>query len=174
MRAHEKVANVDGASWIREQLQARPDLLRFDGLGLDFYHLSENVHRCRRLVFGLAQPEGESWANDILHSFKHAGYQATWQKLVQWRAGLRCSAKRQAADKLLNYVSQRQEMIQYPEFAARGWQIGSGPTESRCKTTTQRLKGRGHRWNRRNADAVAALTTLTDSNQWNFYWDLEE
>ena len=61
-------------------------------------------------------------------------------------------------------------MIQYPQFARRGWQIGSGPTESRCKTSTSRLKGRGRRWNAPNAEAVAALTTLQDSGQWNNYW----
>ena len=30
-------------------------------------------------------------------------------------------------------------MIQYPEFIAKGWQIGSGPTEATCKTLTARL-----------------------------------
>jgi hypothetical protein len=61
-------------------------------------------------------------------------------------------------------------MIHSPEFLAKGWQIGSGPTESRCKTSTQRLKGRGRRWDGRNAEAVAALTTLEDSQQWHLYW----
>ena len=38
-----------------------------------------------------------------------------------------------AADRLLNYIQERQSMICYPEFRSQGWQIGSGPTESRCK-----------------------------------------
>jgi hypothetical protein len=61
-------------------------------------------------------------------------------------------------------------MINYPEFIAKGWQIGSGPTESRCKTSTSRLKGRGRRWDAANAEAAAALTTVRDSHQWNLYW----
>jgi hypothetical protein len=28
---------------------------------LDFYHLSENVHRARRKVFGEESPEGKAW-----------------------------------------------------------------------------------------------------------------
>jgi hypothetical protein len=42
---------------------------------------------------------------------------------VQVRRGCRA-----AADRLLNYVSERQDMINYPEFISKGWQIGSGPT----------------------------------------------
>ena len=63
-------------------------------------------------------------------------------------------------------------MISYPEFREQGWQIGSGPTESRCKTTTSRLKGRGRRWNPLNAEATAAHTTLQESKQWNSFWKL--
>src|SRR5262249_20718223 len=137
---------------------------------LDFYHLSENAHRCRRSVYGEEDPQGKSWAEDLLHCLKHEGYEASWEKLVTWRGGLRGPRKRSAADRLLKYMSGGREMIRYPEFQARGWQIGSGPTESRCKTSTQRLKGRGRRWNLRNAEAVAALTTLHDSHQWQPYW----
>jgi len=63
-------------------------------------------------------------------------------------------------------------MICDPEFRNQGWQIGSGPTESRCKTTTSRLKGRRRRWNPLNVEAVAAHTTLKDSDQWNNFWNL--
>jgi hypothetical protein len=169
-RANERVANVDGAPWIRERLEERPHQLPLDGLGLDFYHLSENVHRCRRKVFGEDAEAGTSWANELLHDFKHEGYDKAWESLVAWRATLRGKKSREAADRLLNYVSERREMIQYPEFQQKGWQIGSGPTESRCKTSTSRLKGRARRWDPKNAERVAALTTLKDSDQWNLYW----
>ena len=94
----------------------------------------------------------------------------SWEQLLAWRRSLRSPAKKAEADRLINYVLERREMINYPEFVKRGWQIGSGPTESRCKTSTFRLKGRGRRWQMSNAEAVAALTTLRDSNQWNLFW----
>lgn len=168
--AREKIANVDGANWIKTQLTERPDQLPLDGLGLDFYHLSENVHRCRRRVFGEAEADGQAWAAALLHTLKHEGYQPAWDQLTAWRATLRSPTKKQAADRLLNYISERRDMIDYPQFQSRGWQIGSGPTESRCKTSTHRLKGRGRRWDPANAEAVAALTTLQDSSQWHHYW----
>ena len=167
-QADERVGIVDGATWIRNQLEEEP--LGLSGLGLDFYHLSENVHRCRRSVYGDENPDGQTWAGDLLHTFKHAEYSAAWDKLVEWRRALNGTRKKEAADRLMNYVSERRDMISYPEFLAKGWQIGSGPTESRCKTSTSRLKGRGRRWNSRNAEAIAALTTLADSDQWEIYW----
>lgn len=174
--ADERVANVDGADWIREQLQADAAALPLDGLGLDFYHLSENVHRCRREVFGAENASGEAWAADLLHTFKHEGYGVAWERLLPWRVTLTDggASKKSAADRLLNYVQSREEMIDYPRFRQRGWQIGSGPTESRCKTTTSRLKGRGRRWDPENAEAVAAHTTLRDSEQWTDYWAIPE
>ena len=166
--ADERVGLVDGAIWIREQMELHFGEL--DGLGLDFYHLSENVHRARRKVFGEESPEGRAWADDLMHVFKHAGYAAAWEKIVQWRAALRGTTKRKAADRLINFMSQRKEMIRYPTFRQRGWQIGSGPTESQCKLCTKRLKGYGRRWDRPNATAVAALDTLDRNDQWRQFW----
>lgn len=101
-----------------------------DGLGLDFFHLSENVHRARRKVYGEESPEGVAWAEELLHGLKHDGYATTWDEIVQWRAGLKGKTKRDPADRLLDFVSTRKEMFRYSAFLRRGWQIGSGPTES--------------------------------------------
>ena len=167
-QADQRVGLVDGAPWIREQMQLH--FAELDGLGLDFYHLSENVHRARRSVFGEESPDGKTWADDLMHVFKHQGYATAWEKIIQWRAALRGKRKRVAADRLLKFVSTRKEMIRYPAFREHGWQIGSGPTESQCKLCTKRLKGYGRRWNRPNATAVAALDTLDRNGQWRQVW----
>jgi hypothetical protein len=166
--ADEKVANVDGADWIRNQI--RRQSLPLDAVGLDFYHLADNVHKARRAAFGEEDAAGRAWAADVLHTAKHEGYQALWERLTAWRAGLRSPTKREAADGLLHYVAKREEMIRYPEFQAKGWQIGSGPTEAMCKTTTARLKGSGMRWDGDNAEAVMALDALAQSGAWKLYW----
>jgi hypothetical protein len=51
---------------------------------------------------------------------------------------------------------------------ARGRQIGGGPTEALCKTTTAWPKGSGMRWDGDNAEAVMA--SLEQSGQWQDYW----
>jgi hypothetical protein len=100
----------------------------------------------------------------------HEGYPALWERLTAWRTGLRSPKKGEAADGLLHYVAKREEMIRYPEFQAKGWQIGSGPTEAMCKTTTARLKGSGMRRDADNAEAVMALDALEQSGEWKLYW----
>jgi hypothetical protein len=163
--ADEKIGNVDGSPWIRNQVERQS--LPLDALGLDFDHLSENVHRGRREIYGEDDAAGEAWAGELLHVFKHDGYEAAWRRLLEWRVGLRHG--RPAADRLISYVSERRDMIRYPEFRAKGWQIGSGPTEATCKTLTARLKGSGMRWDADNAEAIMALEALSQSGQWDQY-----
>ena len=75
-QADEKVGNVDGSPWIRNQIEQQS--LPLDALGLDFYHLAENVHKARRDIYGEDDEAGRQWAGDLLHTFKHEGYEAAW------------------------------------------------------------------------------------------------
>jgi hypothetical protein len=167
-RADDKVAVVDGADWIRKQIKRQS--LPMDAVGLDFYHLADNVHKARRVVYGDEDAAGLEWAAGVLHVAKHEGYEALRDELVAWQGRLRSQRKRQAAAQLLGYVTARRAMILNPEFVAAGRQIGSGPTESMCKATTQRIKGSGMRWEKDNAEAVMALEALDQSGEWEQYW----
>jgi len=70
----------------------------------------------------------------------------------------------------MNYVAERRDMIRYVEFEKQGWDIGSGPTESQCKATTRRIKGRGMRWNHCNAEHMMQLEALYQSRAWGKWW----
>jgi hypothetical protein len=164
-QAEQKIGNVDGSPWIRNEIELHGLV---DALGLDYYHLRENVQKARQAVYG-DDPAGEAWKREIMGLLYERGYDAAWERLLSWRGELR-GGKRAAADGLLRYLAERRDMIRYPEFRARGWQIGSGPTEAQCKSATQRLKGRGRRWDRQNAEAVMALDCLDSSHAWNLYW----
>jgi hypothetical protein len=167
-RATEKIANVDGADWIRGRLEdAKLDL---DAIGLDFYHLAQHVHQARRQIHGEDSDAGRHWAGELLHTVKHEGCDAMWQRLQDNRRDLR-GRRRAALDALLQYIAPRRDMIQYPRFLQRGWQIGSGPTEAACKTLPARLKRSGMRWNPANAEALAHLTALHQNQQWQPYWN---
>jgi hypothetical protein len=173
-KADDKVAVVDGADWLRNQIKKQS--LPLDDVGLDFYHLADYAHKTRRAVFGEEDPQdkaapGNVWVAGLLHTAKHQGYEALRDELVRWKATLRGQKKRQAAEALLGYVTDRREMIKYPQFLEAGRQIGSGPTESMCKATTLRIKGVGMRWDADNAEAIMALEALDQSGAWQSYWD---
>jgi hypothetical protein len=174
-QADDKVGVVDGSEWIKHQIALQS--LPLDDLGLDFYHLAENVHKGRRAVYGDADPQddqapGNVWVGQVLHTAKHAGYEPFRAQLQAWKNGLRAASHLQAAEPLLNYVTDRRAMIQYPKFLELGRQIGSGPTESMCKATTQRIKGRGMRWDGDNAESIMTLEALEQSGTWNAYWEM--
>lgn len=165
--AEQRIANVDGAPWIKNELELHGLV---DFIGLDYYHLRDYVQRTRLAVYGEQDPAGAAWREEVMGRFYEQGYRPAWEQLVAWRGRLR-GAKRAAADKLLTYIEERQSMLRYPEFRRRGWQIGSGPTEAQCKSATQRLKGRGRRWDRPNAEALMALDCLDNSHAWQHYWE---
>jgi hypothetical protein len=165
-KADEKIGLADGSPWIRNEIELYGLV---NDLGLDYYHLRENVQKARLAVYGEESAEGPAWRDKTMGLFYERGYNAAWEHLVAWRSTLR-GKKRQAADRLLGYAAERRPMIRYPEFRERGWQIGSGPTEAQCKAATQRLKGRGRRWDKANAEAVMALDCLDSSHAWHLYW----
>ena len=61
MAADERIANVDGAPWIRNQLEFHGTV---DHIGLDFYHFSEHAHTARRKRYGEDDAEGSAWVRN--------------------------------------------------------------------------------------------------------------
>jgi hypothetical protein len=164
--ADERLGMVDGAVCLRNHL----DLLSLNEVLLDFYHLSEHVGAAAAKTLGAESELAKQWLAKVLHTLRHEGYAPFFQQLLDWRSPLR-GGKRKAADELINYVASRQEMIIYEKCDSRGWDVGSGPMESMCGVTTDRIKGRGRRWDLKNAEAMMALEALYQSTGlWDRYW----
>jgi hypothetical protein len=166
--ATEKVALVDGAEWIKRQMEQ--NLPKLDALTLDCFHLAQHVHQARGEVFGAEDEAGRVWADRIMQTIKHEGYEPMWRELVELRCRTRGRGKRAAIDGLMHYVAERRTMLNYLLHEQKGWDIGSGPTESMCKALTRRLKGRGMRWDADNAESVMALEALMQSDGWSSWW----
>ncbi|HLJ97458.1 MAG TPA: hypothetical protein VKU02_30140 [Gemmataceae bacterium] len=160
--AAERVGIVDGAVCLKSNL----DVLSLELILLDFYHASEHVGEAATQT--IADPQ---WLDQTLHTLRHDGYDPFFQRLLDWRTPLR-GRRRQVADGLLNYIAARQEMIAYDQCDKRGLDVGSGPMESMCGATTDRIKGRGRRWDLDNAEAMMALEALYQSTGlWDHYWN---
>jgi hypothetical protein len=166
--AQEKISVSDGAKWIRHQMEIRLPML--DAMILDFYHFAEHVAGAARICFGEGTKGMASWMEHVLEAARTQGPAAVLVKIHETLKPIRSWGKRATLQSLLQYLTGRCEMLDYPAFRARGWDIGSGVTEAFCKTLTTRLKGCGMRWNVRNAEAMMALAALEHSNLWNPYW----
>ncbi len=84
---------------------------------------------------------------------------------------VRSASKRESLRRLCGYITERFEKLDYRRALARGWDIGSGPTEVMCKNLTLRLKRTGLKWDPDNAAAIMNLVAVRESGQWNQWWD---
>ena len=79
----------------------------------------------------------------------------------------------EAADDVIGYLENQAHRMEYPEYLAHGWCIGSGAVESACKTVVgQRLKLAGMRWGEEGSHAVCHLRALyrSEKGQWDAFW----
>jgi hypothetical protein len=141
-----------------------------DHIGLDYYHFSEHLAGAAQSCFGEGTPEAADWRTRVLGLALEADVDAVLDEITQQRLRVRARGKCEALRRLRNYVGERVAMMDYAVCRAKGWDIGSGPTESLCKTTAARLKGAGMRWDPANAQAMLALTALHDSRERDAYW----
>lgn len=167
-RAGQIAAVTDGAEWIARLIDA--NLPGNTTAILDYYHASQHVHQCRRVVFGEQDAAGGAWAGRVAEQMLNQPFEPLWQTLVEIRCRFKSPAKRRALDELMHYLTQRREKVNYARFKAAGLDIGSGPTESMCKSLSRRMKGIGMRWTASNAEAMTALEALHQSDLWSNYW----
>jgi len=165
--AAEQISLTDGAPWIRKQLLGQ--FKRLEALLLDFYHLSEHVWKTANDCLGSGEPARE-WARRQLTAMKATGYRAVLADIDVLRKKVRSKAKKESLRLLRQYILERWEMVDYRQALARGWDIGSGPTEAACKNLTLRLKRTGMKWDADHAAAIMNLVALRESGQWNLYW----
>lgn len=168
-RAQQIVAVTDGAEWIARLIEGNLPAKKTTAI-LDFYHALEHVHAARRAVYGEQNAEGDKWAGTVIDAMRHGAFE-TWRGiLAETRGRVRAPAKRAALDGLMQYLLKRREKVDYAKFRSQGMKIGSGPTESGCKSEALRLKGPGMRWTPATAEAMLALESLHQSSQWPAYW----
>lgn len=170
-RFDQKLGLGDGADWILRQLGIH--LPTLDQFILDFYHFSEHVWSASNACWTLGSDTARSQAESLLHQARHEGPAAVLLTLEAQRRKHRTGRKRQALQKLIAYIVKRAAHCDYPRYRAKGWQIGSGPTEAMCKVLTYRLKGAGMRWDREGAEPIMALIALEQSDTWERYWNAQ-
>ena len=169
-RADRWIGLSDGGNGLEDRL--RENFPRVEVIILDFYHPAERLTGLARLLDPQDEDRAEDQARQWCQWLKDEGGAVLAAVLREWdwprRAGLK-----EAVSELIGYLERHVHRMEYPEYLARGWCIGSGAVESACKTVVgQRLKLAGMRWSEDGGHAVCHLRALyrSEKGQWDAFW----
>jgi hypothetical protein len=161
---------TDGGAGLEDRLTE--NFPRVEVIILDFFHPAEKLTDLARLLHPKEEAQAEVQARQWRQLLQEEGgaLLAAVLREEDWprRAGLRG-----AVSDLIGYLERNAHRMEYPEYLAKGWCIGSGAVESACKTVVgQRLKLAGMRWGEDGAHAVCHLRALyrSDKGQWDAFW----
>ncbi|MBV8607680.1 MAG: ISKra4 family transposase [Singulisphaera sp.] len=161
----------DGGDGLEDRL--RENFSRVEVIILDFFHPAEKLTALSRLLHPQDEHAAEEQARWWRQLLKDEGGAVLGAVLREWdwprRPGLP-----EAVDELTGYLDRHAHRMEYPEYLAHGWCIGSAAVESACKMVVgQRLKLAGMRWGEDGAHAVCHLRALyrSEKGQWDAFWN---
>jgi hypothetical protein len=168
--AEQQIALSDGGNGLEDFF--RKNFPRAECI-LDFWHAAEHLTELGLALWpadeALRKERVASWR----HQLKHEGGNAMLSTLEELEPSEARAAARAAHADCVRYFQNHRHRMDYPRYLANGWQIGSGPVESACKTVVaNRLKGSGMRWGEDGSDAVCHLRALylSQPGQWESFW----
>jgi len=171
-RAGTVCAVMDGAEWLQHFVDRhRPDAVRI----LDFPHAAEHLGLAAQAVFGAGTAETSEWLGRQLHELRHGDPDAVLAALralaLEGLASPAAAAKVRA--EVLGYLEKRRAQLDYAQFDAAGYPVGSGAVESANKLLMEaRLKGSGMHWARANVNPMLTLRCALCSGRWAEAWPL--
>jgi hypothetical protein len=141
---------------------------------LDFYHAASYLGQLARALHPGDEARAAGQAEGWCRLLKEEGGAVVLAVLREWSWPARPpAALREARASVEEYFGKNVHRMEYPEYTAEGWQIGSGVVESACKTVVgQRLKGAGMRWGEDGAHALCHVRALyrSETGQWEAFW----
>jgi hypothetical protein len=141
---------------------------------LDFWHAKEYLVELAKAMYPADEAVRQSWTDETCHQLKHEGGPAVRVRLESLDVSSASAEVRETYRRTVQYFRNHERRMDYPRYVRNGWQIGSGPVESACKTVVgNRLKGGGMRWGKEGADAVCHLRGLYLSEPacWESFWN---
>ncbi|GCF12032.1 hypothetical protein KDI_55960 [Dictyobacter arantiisoli] len=158
----------DGAEWLQGFVDGhRCDAVRI----LDFAHAAEYLGRVAEQGELAGQHVPKGWLTVMLHELKHHGPTRIMKHLAWWQKHRPLPSVSDA----LRYFGKRLAQMDYPQFQAQGWPIGSGMVESANKVVMQaRLKGAGMHWEPGNVNPMLALRGEMCNERWEESWQHQQ
>jgi hypothetical protein len=102
--------------------------------GLRLSDAQEHLLELGKALYGEESAEGKQWLDERCHQLKAEGGAAVRAGLEALDVSTRSEAVREVNRRETNYFRNHEHKMDYPHYLRQGWQIGSGPVESACKT----------------------------------------
>ena len=156
--SYEKTVIIsDGAAWIAHMSEELfPDALRI----LDLFHLKENVYSYAKCRFNQNESKYKPWAEEICDALEDGKWEEVLKSLSPEETYPNCV-------NLYHYIYENRNSINYPDYKANGYFVGSGAIESANKIVLQeRLKRSGMRWEPQFAQYLLTLKSKQESGLW--------
>jgi hypothetical protein len=172
-KAEQWIGLSDGGNGLEEFLRTnfnRENLM----IILDFWHASSYLEALARAMYPDDEEKRTEQSKEWCHTMKHEGGEAILSELKELQLPSNKKGAREAQRQAEEYIEKNVHRMDYPYYESQGWQIGSGPIESACKTVVgQRLKLAGMRWREYGTDNVCHLRALfkSEKHQWDAFWE---
>jgi hypothetical protein len=156
----------DGAPWIERVTRLNfPDVPQI----IDWSHAAEHVWTVAHEVPGEPPSAAQRWAETQLDALWEGHVAEVVQTLD--RLHLEHESYPPLVQQAPDYFRTRQKQMQYDQFRANGWPIGSGVVESAANTVVHhRLKRPGRGWKREYAQAMLAALCELHSHRFDQAW----
>jgi hypothetical protein len=168
----------DGAHEMWNLVRPELEKLRTDGLlrtwseAIDFCHLMERLSDALELC-GDEQRQWrlQSWRADLEN--RDGAINSIASFLRFHRADPSTDEKREKLETHITYIENNGDRMRYRKMRLRGLPIGSGVTESACKTlVNMRAKGSGQRWHCSGLRGALNLRAINASDRFDAFWSV--
>lgn len=169
---------IDGANGLEQNLRAV-----FAGaiFTLDVRHVEERIWTAGRAFHREGSKELAAWVKErrqLLYQRQPSAFLA-WLEAEQHRLASQrgTKEKRQALQKLLNYLQPRLEMLNYALLKRKDLVLATGQVEGAVRyVVSQRFDCAGMRWIVENAESLLQLRCLEVNGDWDdfFAWTMRE
>lgn len=159
------VAIMDGETKLRDLQELK--IRRAVGI-LDIWHVTEYLWKLAYCFHPEGSDEAEAFVDTYLRKLLEGKVRRVIGGLRQkvTKRGL-SKSKREKANQHLNYFAARADYMQYDEYLAAGYPIGSGVVEGACRHLVKdRMEQTGMRWRIEGAQSVLSLRAIYVNDDW--------
>lgn len=138
---------------------------------LDIFHVLERLWLAAHCLHHEGSQQAASYVTERFRSLLEGKVKNVIARL-RTQARHQAGAKRRTLRKVANYFANNQEHMQYDDYLAQGYPIGSGVAEGACRHVVKdRLEQSGMRWTVAGAQAMLHTRTIYLNGDWENFND---